>query len=225
MTMKCTKCGSTVADDAAFCSKCGTPVNSAANMNDPDDGDADAVTTGVTRARANARHVASGGGPQKTEAELWSGTFSPLAMIGPAIGCALVSIVAVIGVAALVNDPTAWTVLLIVLVLLWSWLGLSLLYRRLTVRYRLTTYRFFHDTGLLARTGNRIEVIDIDDVTVHQGLVERMFGVGTIHIASSDRTDPNLKLPGIEDVRTVADLIDSTRRAERQRRGLHIESI
>jgi membrane protein YdbS with pleckstrin-like domain len=223
--MNCIKCGNKLADDAAFCSKCGTPVNGAANLDDADVGDVDAAASGVTRARANARRVAAGGGPQKAEEELWSGTFSPRAMIGPAMGCALVSIVGVIGVAAFVNDPTAWTVLLIVLALLWGALGLTLLYRRLTVRYRLTTYRFFHDTGLLARTGNRIEVIDIDDVTVHQGLVERMFGVGTIHVASSDRTHPSLHLPGIEDVRTVADLIDGTRRAERQRRGLHLEAI
>jgi membrane protein YdbS with pleckstrin-like domain len=222
--MKCGKCGSKVAEDAAFCSKCGAPVS---NAHDIDDGDeADSAATGATRARANARRIAAGGrGPQKPEEDLWTGSFSPLAMVGPAFGSAFVSILAVIGAAVVAPGPIGWTALLIVLGLLWAWLGLTLLYRRLTVRYRLTTYRFFHDTGLLARTGNRIEVIDIDDVTVHQGLIERMFGVGTIHIASSDRTDPSLDLPGIDDVRTVADLIDTTRRAERQRRGLHIESI
>ena len=76
-----------------------------------------------------------------------------------------------------------------------------------------------------SRTSDRVEVIDIDDVTVHQGFIERMLGVGTIRIASSDRTDPELVLPGVDQVRAVADVIDNTRRAERQRRGLHIESI
>ena len=52
-----------------------------------------------------------------------------------------------------------------------------------------------------------------------------MFGVGTIRIASSDKTNPDLALPGIDDARRVADLIDGARRAERNRRGLHIESI
>jgi membrane protein YdbS with pleckstrin-like domain len=221
--MKCGKCGSQVADDAAFCSKCGSAMNGAPAADEADDTDDAGI--GVTRARANARRIAGGGGAQQPESELWSGTFSPLAMVGPAIGCGIVSLAAIIVVAMFVNESTAWIVLLCVLGLLWAALGLTLLYRRMTVRYRLTNYRFFHDTGLLSRTGNRIEVIDVDDVTVHQGLIERMFGVGSIHIASSDRTDPMLDLPGIEDVRTVADLIDSTRRAERQRRGLHIESI
>jgi uncharacterized membrane protein YdbT with pleckstrin-like domain len=135
------------------------------------------------------------------------------------------SIVGVVVVMLAGGNPIAWLIYGIALVVLWMGLGLTLLYRRLTVHYRLTNYRFFHDVGLLSRTGNRIEVIDIDDVTVRQGLIERMFGVGTIHIASSDRTDPSLTLPGIEDVRAVADLIDGTRRAERHRRGLHIESI
>jgi hypothetical protein len=68
-------------------------------------------------------------------------------------------------------------------------------------------------------------VIDIDDVTVRQGPIERMLGVGTISIRSSDTTDPQLDLPGIEDAKHVADLIDGTRRAERQRRGMFMENV
>jgi hypothetical protein len=72
---------------------------------------------------------------------------------------------------------------------------------------------------------DRIEVIDVDDVSCEQGIVERMLGVGTIRIQSSDRTHPELSLLGIENVRQVAELIDDTRRKERQRRGLHIEAV
>jgi membrane protein YdbS with pleckstrin-like domain len=110
-------------------------------------------------------------------------------------------------------------------VVLWAILGLVILYRRLTVNYRLTTYRLFHETGLLKRTRDRIEVIDINDVTLQQGFIERMFNVGTIHLLSSDVTNRNLKMEGIEDVRRVTDLIDNTRRAERQRRGVFMENI
>jgi len=38
----------------------------------------------------------------------------------------------------------------------WGALLLAVAYRRMTVRYRLTTYRFFHETGLLSRVGNRV---------------------------------------------------------------------
>ena len=46
-----------------------------------------------------------------------------------------------------------------------------------------------------------------------------------IIIRSSDSSHPELVMSGIGDVRKVADLIDDARRAERRKRGLHIESI
>jgi membrane protein YdbS with pleckstrin-like domain len=102
---------------------------------------------------------------------------------------------------------------------------LTLAYRRVSVKYRLTNQRLFHEQGILRRVTDRIELIDIDDVTMEQGLLERLFGVGTIHVSSSDRTAPNLQMPGIDDVKAVADTIDQARRAERQRRGVFIESV
>jgi membrane protein YdbS with pleckstrin-like domain len=220
--MKCAKCGNNLADDAAFCSKCGSPVGGVAD----DDGDAGAMdAAAVTRVQASARHRGAVAANTPVEQDLWSGTFSPRAMIGPAIGCGVLS-VALIVVGAITANPVVWLVVIGVMILIWAWLGLTIMYRRLTVRYRLTNYRFFHDTGLLTRTANRLEVIDIDDVTVRQGLVERMFNTGTIHIdCPTDSTHPDLNLPGIDDPRGVADMIDSTRRSERQRRGLHIEAI
>ena len=100
-----------------------------------------------------------------------------------------------------------------------------LAYRRLSVKYRLTNQRLFHEAGILRRVTDRIEIIDVDDVTVEQGIVERMLGVGTIRVTSSDRTSPELHMPGIDHVKEVADTIDQARRAERQRRGLFIESV
>ena len=79
--------------------------------------------------------------------------------------------------------------------------------------------------GILRRVNNRIEVLDMDDITFEQGLLERLSGVGTIRIVSHDRTDPELVLPGIENVKHVAWLFDDARLAERRRRGLHVEQI
>jgi membrane protein YdbS with pleckstrin-like domain len=144
-------------------------------------------------------------------------------MIGPAVGLAILSIAAL--VVASYAGPLGWTIAGVAAIIGWAIFGLVVLYRKMSVRYRLTTFRFFHETGLLSRTRNRIEVIDINDVTLQQGLLERMFNVGTIHMQSSDVTHPDLYLPGIEDVGRVTDLIDNTRRAERQRRGIFMENI
>jgi len=208
--MHCTQCGRDVPAEAAFCPQCGARL-------------ADAKDQAAAEGPQRLRVVQPGRGPQAPEEEIWAGTYSPKAMIGSFVGAALLT---AIGAAlAALAGPAGGVAFVIGLVIVWGGLVLLLLYRRLSVRYRLTTYRLFHDTGLLSRIGNRVEVIDIDDVTVRQGLIERMFGVGTIVIQSSDATHPQLSLPGIEDARPVADLIDATRRAERQRRGMFMENV
>jgi len=215
--MNCESCGAEVAPESAFCPHCGARV---------EDTDGDASDVAAIPRTAGAHRLQPGGRGNSNsvqEDELWSGTYSAKAMVGPAIGLGVLTIVAL--VAASFGGLIGWAIAGIGAVLLWALLGLMILYRRMTVAYRLTTYRFFHETGLLSRTRNRIEVIDINDVTLSQGIVERMFNVGTIHIQSSDVTHPDLYLPGIEDVRHVTDLIDNTRRAERQRRGLFMENI
>ena len=89
----------------------------------------------------------------------------------------------------------------------------------------MTTQRFVHERGILRRMNDRIEVLDMDDITFEQGLLERLSGVGTIRIVSHDQIDPELVLPGIENVKHVASLFDDARLAERRRRGLHVEQI
>lgn len=216
--MKCATCGTEVANDAAFCPKCGQPTDGRGV--EPDQANGDARPSNAGRLRPGN---STGSGKQPNEVELWSGTYSPKAMVGPAVGLAVLTVLGL--VLASFAGPSGWIVVGIAAVLAWAILGLVVWYRRLSVRYQLTTYRFFHESGLLSRTRNRIEVIDINDVTLQQGLIERMFNVGTIHIQSSDVTHPDLYLPGIEDVGRVTDLIDNTRRAERQRRGLFMENI
>jgi membrane protein YdbS with pleckstrin-like domain len=214
--MRCDQCGRDLPAESLFCPHCGTRLadgaDDAAEMDDP--------PTGAERMRAGRQDSA---GKHPAEEELWSGSYSPKAMVGSFAAAGVVTIAGLL-LAVLSGGPglLIWGIGVLVV---WGGLLLLLAYRRITVRYRLTTYRFFHETGLLSRVGNRIEVIDIDDVTVRQGLIERLFGVGTILVASSDRSDPELPLPGIDDAKRVADLIDGVRRAERNRRGLHIESI
>ncbi len=122
-------------------------------------------------------------------------------------------------------NPIFWGAWAVISVLLWGGFACQLAYRKLTVKYQLTNQRFVHETGLLKRITDRIEVIDIDDVSVEQRLIERMVGVGTIKLVSSDRSHPVLMMRGIENVKDVAAKIDDLRRKERRRRGLHIESI
>ena len=93
-----------------------------------------------------------------------------------------------------------------------------------TTSYELTTQRFIHSRGILVRTVDRIDVIDIDDVSYEQGIIQRTLGVGKIQLESKDRSHPSLVLAGIDQVERVSGMIDDVRRKERRKRSLHIDA-
>lgn len=157
------------------------------------------------------------------EQSLWQGGYSAKAMLGTWIVVGLLSIALL--VVAILYEMPQWPVALGIVVVLWVLVACVYAYRRLGYHYELTTQRFIHQVGVLSRRTDRIEVIDIDDVSFFQGPVQRILGIGTIDITGSDRTHPHLVMRGIANVREVAGLIDDTRRKERKRRSLHIQSM
>ncbi len=159
------------------------------------------------------------------EKSLWKGGYSPKAMYGTWVLSAIGTIAILVAVALLAaGQSTAWYIAGAAIVLWWCGAIATFLYRRLSMHYELTTQRFVHQNGVLLRQTDRIEVIDIEDVSYTQGIVQRMLGVGTIRLTGRDRTHPELVLRGIDRVPEIASLIDDVRREERRRRSLHIES-
>jgi uncharacterized membrane protein YdbT with pleckstrin-like domain len=145
-------------------------------------------------------------------------------MYGSWLLAGIATLVAVV-LSAILWNPAVWLAAGAIVTVIWIVLAGHYLIERLSVAYTLTNQRFVHQRGLLQRVINRIEVIDIDDVTVEQGFIERMFGVGSIKLLSSDTSDPKLLLRGIDDVKRVATLIDDARRDERRKRGLYMEAV
>lgn len=163
------------------------------------------------------------------EESLWSGGYSSKAMIGAWILCLVLSIALIFGMVILpgilgekVEKNIVWSVGTGVAITFWGIAASIYAYRRLGVFYELTTQRLIHKHGILVRTTDRIELIEIDDVAFTQGPVQRMLNVGCIKLTSSDRSHPQLNLLGIDDVSRVSGLIDDARRKERRRRALHI---
>ncbi len=232
--MQCNQCGRDVADDAAFCPYCGeraTAIPLAPKSNSADPSPIQPVAGGAVEpphpAQAAVRiqqEQTRFGSKDPQEEDLWSGSYSPKAMWGQFVLAGVISVACLVGVIAFWSTSAGWLTWAAGMVLLWGAAGISYAYRKFAVRYRLTRFRLFHERGILARVTERIETIDIDDVTVFQGVMDRWFDVGTIVVVSTDRTSPELRMRGIEHVKAVADLIDGTRRAERQRRGLHLEA-
>lgn len=222
--MRCLSCGVDVIEQAVYCHKCGERISP---TEDPPGRDAwpdEQSTAGsaeiLEQAASSRRNEA-----ERPEEELWRGGYSSKAMLGAWVISGLIDVVLLIAGLMIGFGATGWLVLLLLMLLPWIYHFALLCYRRMSVRYRLTTQRFVHELGILRRVNNRIEVLDMDDITYEQGLLERLVSVGTIHIVSSDRTHPDLALRGIENVKTVSELFDDARRTERRRRGLHIEQI
>lgn len=229
--MKCPKCGAEVVGDAVFCQRCGTQLGAVK----PDAGAGARATPGTGSPAADdplspGRQVGTAGARRaradEPEQTLWEGGYCAKAMIGTWIvmGCLTLAVLIALGVFWQSLPSPAGLVAVGVLVLIWLGLIVRYAIRRLSIHYRLTNQRFFHEHGLLTRVTDRIEVIDINDVTFEQGVVDRMVGTGRIKITSSDKTDPELWVVGIENPGQVAGRIDEVRRAERMRRSLYLET-
>ncbi|MCL2623528.1 MAG: PH domain-containing protein [Planctomycetaceae bacterium] len=113
-----------------------------------------------------------------------------------------------------------WTFLLIVPVCAWVWFGCIYIYRTKTIRYRLTQHRFYNEEGLFTKTVDTLELINIEDMTLKQSLVDRVIngGTGTIILMSNDQSHPTLKVTGVENPRAAFESIDELRRRERNAR-------
>ena len=234
--MNCPQCGVDVVSSALFCHKCGFRLDEAGLERPPEAAEAPGEATDsppepVERspepqpAEKAKSPLSPKGDDDEPETDLWAGGYSGKAMWGSWILAGIVTLALLIARIMALIAFVSWPILLGLIAALWIVLWLRLVYLRLNYHYALTTQRFIHRAGILRRTTDRIEVIDIDDVTYEQGLIERMVGVGTIKITSSDRTHPQINIVGIAGVKNVAESIDSGRRKERLRRGLHIEAI
>ena len=89
-------------------------------------------------------------------------------------------------------------------------------------RYRLTTQRLFVQTGLVAKNLEEVELFRVKDVTLTQGMLQRMLGVGTVVVLSTDDTAPRLELHGILGPMEVKEQIRTAFRASRQREGMRM---
>jgi membrane protein YdbS with pleckstrin-like domain len=217
--MHCPACGADIPAGAAFCPGCGHRLDDAAG--DPLQ-PADVSMHPADQLRQKTAAVRD---PNDIhEQELWRGAYSYKAMIGTLAGAGLLTLVGLVLLVKFWNSEIFRYADLACLALVWGAIFVTMSQRRAGIRYRLTNQRFFIERGIFRRVTDRVEVIDINELKFEQNLIERMFDVGSITLTTADRDLPVFWLQGIEHVTHVVDLIDQARRAERNRRGLYIES-
>ena len=87
-------------------------------------------------------------------------------------------------------------------------------------RYRRTTQRLCVQTGLIAKNLEEVELFRVKDVTLRQGVLDRLLGTGTVTVLSTDDTAPVLEIQGILHPLDAKERIRTAFRAARQREGL-----
>jgi len=109
------------------------------------------------------------------------------------------------------------------------WITLPLLYAGLCAwrtachRYTLTDQRLQERSGILSVTTEALELYRVKDISVHQPLLQRLFGRGRVRLATSNRSSPVVVLNAIPDPRGVADLLRA--RVERCRVAKGVREI
>lgn len=86
-------------------------------------------------------------------------------------------------------------------------------------RYRLTDDKLIVSTGLFSLNEEEIRLYRIMDVTLKRSFGERLWGLGTIHICSSDKTTPELDIKRVRqssDVKEMlSDIVEAARKKNR----------
>lgn len=74
-------------------------------------------------------------------------------------------------------------------------------------KYSVSENRIFREKGLLNQDEEEVLLYRVRDLDLRRSLVQRIFGVGTVCIHSSDQTTPILELQNVKQPKEVKELI------------------
>ena len=98
------------------------------------------------------------------------------------------------------------------------WTIPSLLVRR--NYYRITNYRIDYEHGIVFKKMDTLELWHVEDVSLTQGPLDRIFNVGTIVVISGDQTTPELSLRSISSPRKLLETLKTRIIAVKRQRGV-----
>ncbi|MBQ6788781.1 MAG: PH domain-containing protein [Clostridia bacterium] len=85
-------------------------------------------------------------------------------------------------------------------------------------RYRLYEDKFVIDKGFFTRHEDEIRLYRILDISLTRTFGERLFGLGTIHCCSGDKTSPEFDIKRIKRSRELKDILSDMIEEEREKR-------
>ena len=92
-------------------------------------------------------------------------------------------------------------------------------------RYRLSEDRLFCEKGFFNIRADEVLLYRVRDLQLNMSLGQRIFGVGTICVVSSDKSVPHLDLKNVKHPREVKELIHKNVEAAKDKRRMRTTEI
>jgi uncharacterized membrane protein YdbT with pleckstrin-like domain len=191
--ISCPDCGRDVSTLATACPHCGRP------------------SPAGTAPIASPAHVS------KKEETLWKGTPSTLLLAGYVVGIVLVLVVipflAHFFASTMPDLERAATMvsfgwiaalglaLVLLIAFLVAWIRIR------STQYTITNQRVLIERGIFSKSVDEIDLRYVDDSSFTQSLLDRILGIGSVTLVSSDKTTPHYVLRSIRDPRGVREMI------------------
>ena len=101
------------------------------------------------------------------------------------------------------------------------WLGLPLTF----TAYSLTANKLFVNTGFLNLREEEVRLYRIKDISLTRSLADRLFGVGTLLVQSSDATIPVVEIKHVKNPQKVKDVLSQCVEDCRRRNGIRTSEL
>ena len=92
-------------------------------------------------------------------------------------------------------------------------------------KYSLSEDRLFRETGCFTIREEEILLYRISDISLTRSFIQRIFGVGTVCVQSSDKTCPHLDIINVRDPRAVKEIIFQNVEAAKEKRRMRATEI
>ena len=87
-------------------------------------------------------------------------------------------------------------------------------------RYRLTETKLIVDTGFFSRHEEEIRLYRIMDMTLKRSFGQRLWGLGTVHLCTADKSTPELDIVNIKRSRQFKDMLSDMVESEREQKRI-----
>lgn len=92
-------------------------------------------------------------------------------------------------------------------------------------RYGFDKERFFVETGLFTTKNYDTRLYRITNTSVSRNFIQKIFGLGTIHVDGTDKDLGNFDIVNIKDSLNVKELLDQAIEDERQRNKVSVREF